>query len=92
MPVARIRYTCNAALLPAVEATLAANGFAVEVPVTCGLRGNTCLVMACGAATVLLLQNAGQDKGEIEAWGEARDRVAQLLEAIPIDVQRLTSS
>jgi hypothetical protein len=91
MTAARVRYACNAALLPAVEAMLAANGFAITAPMSRSIGGDTCLVMSSGAATVLLLQNRGRDDGEIEAWGEARARVAQLLEGMPINVQRLAS-
>ena len=91
MTAARVRYACDVTLLPTVEATLAAHGFTIAAPMAHSADGNTCLVMACGAATVLLLQTPGQDTGEIEAWGDARARVAQLLETMPIDVQRLAS-
>jgi hypothetical protein len=92
MTAARIRYVCTVEVLPLVEAMLAANGFAVEVPMERSIEGHTCMVMSCGAATVLLLQNPGQANGEIEAWGEVRAHVAQLLETTPIDVQQLPCS
>jgi hypothetical protein len=82
------QYTCRREILPMVEAALAANGYMIDVPLQKQTDGSTLLVMAQGAAVVLLIESAQQESAEIEVWGEARSAVIGLLESLPIPLRK----
>ena len=82
------QYTCRREILPMVEAALAANGYMIDVPLQKQNDGSTLLVMAQGAAVVLLIESAQQESAEIEVWGEARSAAIGLLESLPIPLSK----
>lgn len=83
------RYTCPSELAPVLEAALAANGFAIEIPYQENRKGEGVLIMKQGAASVLLTQVATSDQCEIDIWGEAQYTAAVLLESLPLDLGKL---
>ena len=83
------RYTCPSDLSPVLEAALAANGYAIEIPYQENSEGNSALVMTQGAASVLLIQEATSDQCEINIWGEAQHTAAALLESLPLNLDKL---
>jgi hypothetical protein len=82
------QYTCQRELLPMVEAALAANGYAIQVPRQKQINGATSLVMGQGAVVVLLIESAHHESAEIEVWGEARSAAIRLLESLPIPLRK----
>ena len=85
---AMTQYTCQRDLLPMVEAALAANGYAIETPLQKQMNGATFLVMAQGAAVVLLIESAQEESAAIEVWGEARSATIGLLESLPLSLRK----
>jgi hypothetical protein len=67
---------------------LAAHGYTMEIPPQECARGTTATVMTQGLATVLLLETPDQAKVEIECSGAASDVTAQLLESLPLPLQK----
>ena len=86
-----IRYQCSSYLLPTIEAALAANGYHVEVPLQKQSNSAGAMVMTCGLASVLLAQWPDNATLEIEIWGVAQPIVANLLESLPIPLDRQPS-
>jgi hypothetical protein len=83
-----IRYTCLREELPTVEAALAANGYAIEAPLTKRANGLSLVVMTNGDAGVLLFDNTGHDLAEIEIWGTAQSPTTMLLESLPLGLEK----
>ena len=78
-----LRYHCLPDMLPIIEATLAANGYSVEVPLQRGSGGAHRMVMSSGAASVLLARHPNSETLEIEIWGAGQPHVVHLLETLP---------
>ena len=91
MPYA-IRYTCHGGLAPMIIGALAAHGYTMEIPPQECASGSTVTLMAQGLATVLLLETSDQAKVEIECSGVASDITAQLLESLPLPLQKDSGS
>jgi hypothetical protein len=83
-----IRYTCRPELLPNIEAALAANGYTIASPFQRSFGGATTLVMTCGLATLLLAYTPTHTLAEIEVWGVALAATVQLLESLPLPLDR----
>lgn len=83
-----LRYHCQPDMLPIIEATLAANGYAVEVPLQRGSGGAHTMVMSSSAASVLLAQLPNSETLEIEISGVGQPHVVHLLETLPFRVNR----
>lgn len=83
-----LRYRCQNAMLPVVEASLAANGYAIDLPMQRGVGGVQAMVMSCGAASVLLAQIPNSETLEIEIWGVGQSHASSLLEKLPIRLHR----
>jgi hypothetical protein len=83
-----IRYTCQPELLPMVEAALAANGYAIEAPLQKQMNGDTLLVMAHGAAIVLLTHDEQSDQAKVDIAGAAQSAAGALLESLPIALEK----
>jgi len=83
-----IRYTCRPELLPNIEAALAANGYTIASPFQRSFGGATTLVMTCGLATLLLAYTPTHSFAEIEVWGVALAAAVQLLESLPLPLDR----
>lgn len=83
-----IRYTCHGKLAHVITGALAAHGYTMEIPPQECASGTTATVMAQGLATVLLLEPPDQAKVEIECSGAACDVTAQLLESLPLPLQK----
>ena len=81
-----IRYVCAADLLPIVEATLALNGYRVDIPRQRSVGGTSALVMSSGLTSILLAADPASEIALIEVWGVPRAAAAQLLESLPIDL------
>jgi hypothetical protein len=82
-----IRYTCPGELLPCVEAALAANGYIVT-ETSPGNSDNVLMIMCCGAVEVLLASCRKSTQAHIEVWGTAQDMAVQLLESLPLELER----
>jgi hypothetical protein len=78
------RFACPAALLPAIEAALAANDYQISVPLQTNSTGASAMVMAYGTTYILLTHAPASEFAEIEIWGAAQTMVADLLESLPI--------
>jgi hypothetical protein len=83
-----IRYICDAKLAPVIMEALAAQGYMVEIPPQERGSGSIVMVMADGMASVLLLETPDHATVEIECSGAAREVSAQLLESLPIPLQK----
>jgi len=83
-----MRYTCNAGVLPVIEAALIAKGYTLADPPRAQSRGATAVVLQRGATAVLLAQ-PNNGVAEIEVWGAAQSAVAAVFEALPIELHRL---
>ena len=84
-----LRYTCTAGLLPVVEGALIANGYTLADPTHAQSRGATAVVLLRGTTAVLLAQPPNNAVAEIEVWGAAQSAVAEVFEALPIELHRL---
>jgi hypothetical protein len=83
-----MRYTCNAGSLPAIQAALIAKGYTlVGSPQAQGCAA-TAVVLQRGTTAVLLAQ-PNHGVAEIEVWGAAQSAVAEVFEALPIELHRL---
>lgn len=83
-----IRYICHGERAPIIAEALAAHGYVVEIPPRKCASGTTAWVMADGLATVLLLETPKHATVEIECSGAARDVTAELLESLPIALEK----
>jgi len=83
------RYTCPSDLAPVLEAALAANGYAIEIPYQKNSKGDGAVVMSQGATSVLLTRAATSDQCEIDIWGAAQHTAVVLLESLPLDLEKL---
>ena len=84
-----MRYTCQAELLPVVEGALAANGYTTDRSLEPHFSATTALVMRCGATIVLLAHAPNSTVDDIEVWGAGQSAVADVFEALPIELHRL---
>ena len=83
-----VRYKCMRAMLPTVEAALAAHGYAMERPLHEELNGDRMIVMTRLSAVVLLSESAQSDVAEIEVYGAAQETVIALLETLPLKLAK----
>jgi hypothetical protein len=86
-----MRYYCLPELLPMIEAALVANGYTIDIPLQRQIGGGSTMVMVRGAASILLVYDTVQARGEIEIWGIAQQAAAQLLESLPLPLSRWPS-
>ena len=84
-----MRYTCNAGVLPVIRAALIAKGYRLADPPRAQSRGATTVVLLRGTTAVLLAQPPDNSVAEIEVWGAAQSAVAEVFEALPIELHRL---
>ena len=84
-----MRYTCKVGLLPVIKAALIANGYMLADPPRAQSRGATTVVLLRGTTAVLLAQPPDNSVAEIEVWGAAQSAVAEVFEALPIELHRL---
>ncbi|KPV52970.1 hypothetical protein SE17_12335 [Kouleothrix aurantiaca] len=83
-----IRYTCNHELLPMVEGLLAANGYALETPLSRYINGTHLLVMTRGDGGALLSHSNSSDLASVELWGTAQSATGLLLEGLPFKLEK----
>ena len=83
-----IRYICHSERVSVIAEALAAHGYVMEIPPRQCASGTTVLVLADGMATVLLLETPDHATVEIECSGAARDITAELLESLPIPLEK----
>ena len=83
-----MRYTCNAGLLPVITAALLAKGYTLGGSPQAQCSAATTVVLQRGTTAVLLAQ-PNNGVAEIEVWGAAQSAVADLFEALPIELHRL---
>jgi 6-phosphofructokinase 2 len=84
MPGRVIRYTCAAALVPMIEAALAANAY-VREPLPQDLPGDSsAILLTSGATAVLLTQRPQSATTTIEVWGEGQRSAEQVLDSLPL--------
>lgn len=79
-----VHYTCLRAMLPVVEATLAAHGYVLEHPLQKEVNGDRLIVMTHTSAVVLLSELAQSDLADIEVYGAAQSDTSALLERLPL--------
>jgi hypothetical protein len=84
-----MRYTCNAGVLPIIQAALIAKGYTLADPPHGHSRGAAAVVWLRGTTAVLLAQPPNNAVAEIEVWGAAQSAVAAVFEALPIELHRL---
>jgi hypothetical protein len=84
-----MRYTCTAGLLPVVEAALIAKGYTRDDPPRAQVSAATAVVLLRGTTAVLLALPPNNRVAEIEVWGAAQSAVAEVFEALPIELHRL---
>jgi hypothetical protein len=82
------RYTCAAALVPTIEAALAANAYVRELPLQHQPGALSITLMTSGATVVLLTQRAESATATIEVWGEGHRGAEQLLESLQLTLAR----
>lgn len=83
-----LRYSCLRAMLPTVEAALAAEGYTVERPLSRAVGDERTLVMTQAAAVVLLTESERSEVADIEVYGSAQSAAAMLLERLPLKLTR----
>ncbi|MFN8566365.1 MAG: hypothetical protein U0Z44_02335 [Kouleothrix sp.] len=76
------------AILPTVEAALAAHGYTVESPLAKDLNGDRMIVMTRSSTVVLLSECAQSEVADIEIYGAAPAAATALLEQLPIRLFR----
>lgn len=81
-------YTCRRAMLPTVEAALAADGYRLELPLTKARNGDRITIMTRGAAIVLLAECAQSDLAAVEVLGNSPDAAITLLDELPAGLVR----
>lgn len=81
-------YTCQRAMLPAVEAALAADGYRLEPPLTREVNGDRIIIMTRDAAVVLLTECAQSELAAVEVLGSAPGIATALLDQLPTGVVR----
>jgi hypothetical protein len=79
-----VHYTCMRAMLPTVEAALAAQGYTLERPLTKEINGDRIIVMTHPSAIVMLSECAHSEIADIEVYGAAQAVATALLEQLPI--------
>jgi hypothetical protein len=84
-----IRYTCQAGLLPVVEATLIARGYTRNGRPGTQRSATAAVVWQYGTTAVLLAQPPNNAVAEIEVWGAGQSAVAEVFEGLPIALHRL---
>jgi hypothetical protein len=84
-----MRYTCNAGVLPIIQAALIAKGYRLADPPRAQSRGAAAVVLLRGTTAVLLVQPPNNAVAEIEVWGAAQSAVAAVFESLPIELHRL---
>ena len=86
-----VRYTCPHDLLPVLEAALAANGYQIDIPMQRSIGGMTSMVMCSGAATILFTLPPNSTLVELEVSGVAQTAAIQVLESLPIPLEKYLS-
>lgn len=86
-----IRYTCKYEMLPVVEGALAANGYALETPLSRYINGTHLFVMTRGDGGALLSHNNTSDMATIELWGTAQSAAGILLDGLPFKLEKVPS-
>ena len=81
-----VRYTCMRAILPTVEAALAAHGYILERPLTKEVNGDRMLIMTNRLAVVLLSERSQSEMAAVEVYGAAQAAATALLEQLPINL------
>ena len=84
-----VRYTCMRAMLPTVEAALAAHGYILERPLANEVNGERKIVMTHQSASVLLSECAQREIANIEVSGATQAATTALLEQLPIGLSKL---
>ena len=83
-----VRYTCLRAMLPTVEAALAAHGYTMERPLQADANGDRMVVMTQLSAVVLLAECSQSEVADIEVYGAAQDTATALLETLPLNLAK----
>jgi len=83
-----MRYTCHAGVLPLIQTALIAKGYTLVGAPRAQGRAATSVVLQRGTTAVLLAQ-PNNGVAEIEVWGAAQSAVAEVFEALPIELHRL---
>lgn len=87
-----MRYAREDGCFSQIEAALAANGYAVEIPLQRSGNGTIALIMTCDRASVLIGQRADSDRVELEVWGLAPNAAVDILESLKMPFSRLLLS
>lgn len=87
-----VRYRCLGAMLPVVEAALAAQGYAIEAQCRQEVDRRRSLIMTRGMTTVMLVDHMDGVVGEIEVLGDAQSAVTELLESLPVTLHKQPQS
>ncbi len=82
-----ICYACRQEMLPAIEATLAANGYAIDTLLQ-GIGGFSMVVMNCGESGAILTHHQSSEIGVIDIWGPRQITISRLIESLPLGVER----
>lgn len=83
-----VRYTCMRAMLPTVEAALAAHGYILERPLVKDINGDRMIVMTHPSAVVLLSECMQREIADIAVYGAAQAATTALLEQLPIHLAK----
>jgi len=86
-----IQYSCAYENLFAVEAAFAAAGYQLEVPWQRSVGGGEAAVMMDGRTMILLSYRRDDSLAEIEISGESCTMAVNLIESLPVPLQRCRS-
>ena len=84
-----VRYTCMRAMLPTIEAALAAHGFILERPLANEVNGERKITMTHQSAIVLLSECAQRELADIVVSGTTQAAAMTLLEQLPLGLAKL---
>ncbi len=76
-------YTCPRALVPVVEAALAAKGYVVEAPLQRAVGGERITVMTRGEAVISLREDLSRDLADISVYRDDEADGLAVLEDLP---------
>jgi hypothetical protein len=80
-----IRFSCSPDVLPVVTTQLAQEGFTIVNP---NNSGAVKLAIRLNGEAAILITNPPNDGAVVDVYGEGQFSVAQMLEALPIDLHR----
>jgi hypothetical protein len=84
-----VRYTCMRAMLPTIEAALAAHGYILERPLANEVNGERKIIMTHQSAIVLLSECAQRELADIIVSGATQAAATALLDQLPLDLAKL---